>query len=108
MKVINHLKNISSPTFSFEIVPALRGRNCQIIMNIVDELKIFNPPFIDVTSHASKISYEKDVNGNTCKKVYKKRPGTLGICGVIQNRYEIDTVAHILCRGFNKRKRKML
>ena len=36
------------------------------------------------------------------KKVVKKRPGTVGICAGIQNKYNVDAIPHILCGGFTK------
>ena len=32
----------------------------------------------------------------------KKRPGTVGICAAIQNKYGVDAIPHILCGGFTK------
>jgi methylenetetrahydrofolate reductase (NADPH) len=34
--------------------------------------------------------------------VVKKRPGTVGICAAIQNKYHVDAIPHILCGGFTK------
>jgi methylenetetrahydrofolate reductase (NADPH) len=33
------------------------------------------------------------------------RPGTLGICASIKHKYEVDTVPHVLCGGFTKKKK---
>ena len=98
MKVIDHIKNSNNTQFSYEIIPPLRGKGIKIILDMVESLKKYNPPFIDVTSHASTIS--KNKQGTKTKK--KKRPGTISICGIIQNRFDIDTVAHLACNGFTK------
>ena len=98
MKVIDHIHNSNDTQFSYEIIPPLRGRGIKIILEMVESLKKYNPPFIDVTSHASTVS--KDKSGTKTKK--KKRPGTISICGIIQNRFNIDTVAHLACNGFTK------
>jgi methylenetetrahydrofolate reductase (NADPH) len=46
--------------------------------------------------------YLENSHGQIIKKIHKKRPGTLGICGLIQNKFGIDAVAHVLCQGFSK------
>lgn len=105
MKVIEHIQKAESnkqPTFSYEIVPPPRGRTIQDIIDAVEAVKPFNPAWVDVTSHASNAYFNERPDGTIQKKILRKRPGTLGICGVIQNRFRIDTVAHILCKGFTK------
>jgi len=98
MKIIDHINHSKSTKFSYEIIPPLRGRGIKIILEMVESLQKYKPPFIDVTSHASTVSHMKD--GKKIKK--KKRPGTISICGIIQNRFNIDTVAHLACNGFTK------
>src|SRR5690606_15065969 len=34
--------------------------------------------------------------------IVKKRPGTVGICAAIQNKYKVDAIPHILCGGFTR------
>ena len=98
MKVIEHINNSTDTQFSYEIIPPLRGKGIKSIIDMIEDLKKFNPPFIDVTSHSS--SAQKFQNGQTVLK--RKRPGTISICGIIQNRFNIDTVAHLVCNGFTK------
>ena len=59
MKVIDHIKNSNDTQFSYEIIPPLRGKGIKVILDIVERLKKYNPPFIDVTSHASRGATKK-------------------------------------------------
>ncbi|RZJ66466.1 MAG: methylenetetrahydrofolate reductase [NAD(P)H] [Flavobacterium sp.] len=103
MKVTETIQNAQGKTlFSFEILPPLKGQNIQSIFDGIDPLMEFNPPFIDVTYHREEYEFKELENGLLQKKVVKKRPGTVGICAAIQNRYQVDAVPHVLCGGFTK------
>lgn len=101
MKVIEHLKNAKKPFISFEIIPPKRGGNIKTLLNLIDNLAKYNPPFIDITSHAAQVVYNDTPDGIKRKSI-RKRPGTLGICALIQKKYNIDAVPHILCNGFTR------
>lgn len=103
MKVLDHITNSKDKTqFSFEILPPLKGQDIQSIFNNIDPLIEFKPPFIDVTYHREEYVYKELENGLLKKQVVKKRPGTVGICAAIQNKYGVDAIPHILCGGFTK------
>ncbi|MBR9913916.1 MAG: methylenetetrahydrofolate reductase [NAD(P)H] [Algicola sp.] len=103
MKVIEHIKNAQGNTqFSFEILPPLKGQHIQSIFDNIDPLMEFKPPFIDVTYHREEYTYKDVGNGLLKKQIVKKRPGTVGICAAIQNKYGVDAIPHILCGGFTK------
>lgn len=103
MKVTKHIENAKgNPLFTFEILPPLKGQNIQSIFDSIDPLMEFKPPFIDVTYHREEYEYKQLTSGLLEKKIVKKRPGTVGICAAIQNKYPVDAVPHILCGGFTK------
>ncbi len=101
MKVIEHLAKAKETLISFEIIPPKRGGDIHSLLKVVDDIAKFNPPFIDITSHAAEVTYEETPQGIK-RKVKRKRPGTLGICALIQNKYNIDAVPHVLCNGFTR------
>jgi methylenetetrahydrofolate reductase (NADPH) len=101
MKVTEHLANAKEPLISFEIIPPLRGGDIQGLLVLIDDLVHYHPPFIDITSHAAEVFYDETPQGIQ-RRVKRKRPGTLGVCALIQNKYHIDAVPHILCRGFTR------
>ncbi len=103
MKVTEHIAKANGNTqFSFEILPPLKGQNITSIFDSIDPLMEFNPPFIDVTYHREEYVYKERENGLLEKQVVRKRPGTVGICAAIQNKYNVDAIPHILCGGFSK------
>lgn len=101
MKVTDHFKAANGETLiSFEILPPLKGGSIQKIFDILDPLMEFNPPFIDVTYHREEFIYKKRDSGYFEKVAVRKRPGTVGICAALMNRYGVDAVPHLICGGF--------
>ncbi|CAN5491939.1 methylenetetrahydrofolate reductase [NAD(P)H] [soil metagenome] len=102
MKVVEHYEQAAGPLISYEIIPPRRGGSVEHMLAMVEALRPFDPPFIDVTSHSAEAYYEEMPDGTVRRHVKRKRPGTLGLCAAIQHRYGIDAVPHILCRGFTR------
>ena len=102
MKITEHLKNAKKTLFSLEVLPPLRDETIQELFNHIDPLMEFKPPFIDVTYHREEYVYKKRENGLLERIPVRKRPGTVGICAAIINRYHVDPVPHIICGGFTK------
>ena len=62
----------------------------------------FNPAFVNVTYHREEFIYKKREKGFLEKIAIKKRPGTVGICAAIMNKYNIEAIPHLICGGFTK------
>lgn len=102
MKVIDHLQQAEDTLFSFEILPPLKGANIQSIYDGIDPLMEFKPRFINVTYHREEYVYKERENGLLEKISIRKRPGTVGICAAIMNKYQVDAVPHLICGGFSR------
>lgn len=105
MRVDEHIRKAEQAgetLFTFEILPPLKGQTIHDIYQNIDPLMEFNPPFINVTYHREQVVYKRLSNGLLEQKVVRKRPGTVGICAALMNRYQVDPVPHLLCGGFSK------
>ena len=103
MKVTEHIKQAEGKTlFSFEILPPKKGENLDSILKNTTPLLKYSPSFIDVTYHREEHEYIERPDGLLEKKIVKKRPGTVGTCAIIQHKFGIDAIPHILCGGFNQ------
>ena len=102
MKITEHLKAAKETLFSIEILPPLKGKSIQSIFDGIDPLMEFKPAFVDVTYHREEYIYKKRDGGYLEKVSIRKRPGTVGICAAIMNRYNVEAVPHIICGGFTR------
>ena len=89
-KVVDHLKNSDETLFSFEILPPIKGHGIKKLFSQVEPLMEFQPKFIDVTYHREEYIYKKRQNGLLEKVSLRKRPGTVGICAALMNKFQVD------------------
>jgi methylenetetrahydrofolate reductase (NADPH) len=101
MKVTEHISNAKGPLISFEVLPPLKGKGIDALYKHLDPLMEFKPSYINVTYHRSEHVFKKRSDGTFEKVVIRKRPGTESICAAIMNRYNVDTVPHLICGGFS-------
>lgn len=100
MKVIDHIRQAKDTLISFEILPPLKGKGISAIYGHLDPLMELKPAYINVTYHRSEHIFKKKADGSFEKVVIRKRPGTEAICASIMNKYNVDTVPHLICGGF--------
>ena len=101
-KITKYFEEAAGKTlFSIEIIPPMKGQHLGELMSHIEPLMEFKPPFIEVTYHREEY-VEKVVDGVTKRIPIRKRPGTLGICASIMQRFQIEAVPHVICGGFTK------
>jgi len=101
-KITHYLEAAKSKTlFSIEIIPPMKGQHLGELVSHIEPLMEFNPPFIEVTYHREEY-VEKLVDGVLKRIPIRKRPGTLGICAAIMQKFKTEAVPHVICGGFTK------
>lgn len=102
-KVTEHIREADGQTlFSIEIIPPLKGQNINELLDSIEPLMEFKPPFVDVTYHREEVINKQHANGLVERIPVRKRPGTVGICSRLMERFKVDAVPHVICGGFNK------
>lgn len=91
--------NSGKQSFSFEVLPPLKGSGTAALFNTIDLLKDYNPLFINITTHHSEYVYKELENGQFERQRIRRRPGTIAMAAAIQNRYGITVIPHIICSG---------
>ena len=102
MRVIDIINNNTSPIFSFELLPPLKGTGIEKVYATIDMLREFDPKYINITTHRSEYVYQDLGNGLFKRNKWRRRPGTVAVAAAIQNKYGIKVVPHILCSGFTR------
>ncbi len=100
-KVIDWLKESRKLLFSLEITPPDRGKSMDDILSGIDPLMRFEPQFINVTYHQPHMVYEEK-DGVITRRPRRKKPGTVGICSAIKNRFRVEPVPHLICGSFSR------
>lgn len=85
--------------FSFEVLPPLKGTGTERLFATIDKLKVFDPQFINITTHHSEFVYKPLEGGLLERSRVRRRPGTIAIAAAIQNKYSIPVMPHVICSG---------
>lgn len=102
-KITEHIRRAEGkPIFSIEVIPPIKGDNLKNLLDNIEPLMEFKPPFIDVTYHREEYIERPEPDGTIRRIVTRKRPGTVGICSAIMHRFSVDPVPHVLCGGFTR------
>jgi methylenetetrahydrofolate reductase (NADPH) len=102
MSVVEKIKSAKSTAFSFELLPPLKGNGIETVYKTIDTLREFDPKYINITTHRSELVFKENAQGLFEQVAERHRPGTVAIAAVIQNKYKIAVVPHIICSGFTR------
>ena len=102
MSVASFLQSPHDTAFSFEILPPVKGKSIGQIYKTIDQLKDFNPAYINITTHRSDTIYRETSPGHFIRLQECHRPGTVAIAAAIKEKYGIPVVPHLICSGYTQ------
>ncbi len=88
--------------FAFEILPPLKGDGAGPIYRSIDELREFDPAYVNITCHRETLRQSIRSDGSADIHLERRRPGTVGIAAAIERKYGISAVPHLICAGESK------
>ena len=91
--------NMTGRHFSFEVLPPLKGTGTESLFRTIAKLKELDPLYINITTHHSEYVYKEAGDGLLERRRVRLRPGTIAIAAVIQQRFGIPVIPHIICSG---------
>ncbi len=100
--IAERIKNTGKTAFSFEVLPPLKGTGIEDLWKTIDTLMVYDPLYINITTHRSEYRYEDAGEGLWRRRWTKRRPGTVAVAAAIKNRYGVTPVPHIVCSGCTK------
>lgn len=102
MDITQLIKQKEGTAFSFEVLPPLKGTGISGLTRTIEQLREFEPAYINITTHRSESVY-RDMGNNLMQRArLRRRPGTVAVAAAIQHQYNIPVVPHILCSGFTR------
>ena len=102
MSVVDKIISSKSTSFSFELLPPLKGNGIETVYKTIDTLREFDPKYINITTHRSELVFKENTQGLFEQVAERHRPGTVAIAAAIQNKYKIPVVPHVICSGFTR------
>lgn len=102
MKLTEQIAQANRTLISFEVLPPVKGTNISSLFQQLDPLMEFKPSCINVTYHRAEQMFKHLPDGTYKRIEVRKRPGTVGICAALMNKYHIDAIPHLICGGFTK------
>lgn len=102
MSVVEKIKSAKTTAFSFELLPPLKGNGIEGVYRTINTLREFDPKYINITTHRSEMVFKETPGGLFERVAERHRPGTVAIAAVIQNKFKIPVVPHVICSGFTK------
>lgn len=100
-KITDILANADRPLISYELTPPARQESFDQLQPTIETLVSYRPPFIDITSRASELVTRETDEGLEQFSV-RKRVGTDAISLILQAKYDVPAVPHLLCQGFTQ------